>query len=219
VNDQLATIISYAYVVLVVGFAEIAKRRLAVSSYITRKTVHVAVGTWVLPTLVIFESWRWAIAPPLTFLVVNAIAMRRGSFESIEGDDPRNYGPIFFPAAFVLLLPLFWDGGSKFAAGVGIMCMAWGDPAASIVGRKFGRRKYEVAGSRRSLEGSGAMLVVSLAAALVALFLLGDLGPGRAVLVAACAAAAATVAEAVSFWGADDLTVPLVAAVVAAALV
>ncbi len=215
-NDLWALLISYAYVLGVVGAAEVARRRFEVSSYVTRKLVHVAVGTWVLPTLFLFDSWIWAIAPPLTFLLVNAIAMKRRSFRSIEGVDPRNYGPLFFPIAFAAVLPLYWDDRLRFAAAAGILCMAWGDPIASAYGRAFGRRHYTIMGSTRSLEGSAAMFVASLVAAAFATSVTAGFAPAGVALVSLGAAAAATGAEAVSFWGADDLTIPLAASAVAA---
>lgn len=217
-NDHWALLISYAYVALIVGAAEIAQRRFAISSYLTRKIVHAAVGTWVLPTLFLFDSWWWAIVPPLTFLAVNALAMRRGAFRSIEGSDPHNYGPLFFPVAFVLVLPLFWADHVKFAAGAGILCMAWGDPLASVVGKAFGRRRFRIMGATKSLEGSAMMLVASLAAAFFATHLLADFNLARLALVAGSAAVVATVAEAISFWGADDLAIPMAASAVAAVL-
>jgi phytol kinase len=214
-NDSWALLISYAYVLAVLGAAEVARRRLGVTSYVTRKLVHVGVGTWVLPTVFLFHAWIWAVMPPITFLLVNAIAMRRGSFRSIEGSDPKNYGPLFFPLSFVIVLPLYWDVHLRYAAAAGILCMAWGDPVASAWGRAFGRRHYSIMGSTRSLEGSGAMFVASLVAAAFAVAVTGDFGPAGVALVSVCAAAAAALAEAVSFWGADDLTIPLVAAGVA----
>ncbi len=221
-NDMWALAISYAYVFSVVGVAELCHRRFGSSSYVTRKLVHAAVGTWVLPTLFLFEAWWWAVTPPLTFLAVNAVGLRSRAFRSIEGADPRNYGPLFFPVAFVIVLPLYWGDDLRFAAGAGILCMAWGDPAASAVGRALGRAHFGVMGSRRSLEGCAAMFLVSLVAAAFAAWILADLGAGELAAVAVSAAAAATAVEAISFWGADDLLVPLAssaAAVFAAGLV
>lgn len=214
-QDLIALLISYAYVVSVVGAAELAKRRFGVSVYVTRKCVHAAVGTWILPTLFLFESWGWAIVPPLTFLFVNALAMKKGLFQSIEGTDPHNYGPIFFPLAFVAVMPLFWAEGIRFAACVGVLCMAWGDPLASAAGRAIGKRRYRVFGSVRSLEGSAFMFVGSFVAAVCGGAALAGLSPGELGLMAVSAAGAATAVEAVSFAGSDDLTVPLAASAVA----
>jgi len=218
-NDLVALIISYGFVVLVVGMAEIAKRRGLLSSYVTRKFVHAAVGTWILPTLLLFESWHWAVVPPLTFLVVNALDMKTGLFRSIEGTDPNNYGPLFFPVAFVVVMPLFWAENLKFAACVGMLCMAWGDPMASAAGRAFGVRRYRILGSVRSLEGSAFMFVGSAAAALCGGLALGDFAPPTLAAMALSAAGAATAVEAVSFGGSDDLTVPVAASFVSALFV
>jgi phytol kinase len=213
-NDPTALLISYAYVVLVVAVSEVAKRRGLLSSYVTRKSVHAAVGTWILPTLFLFDSWHWAVVPPLTFLVVNAVDMKTGFFHSIEGTDPNNYGPLFFPVAFVVVMPIFWAENMKFAACVGILSMAWGDPLASAAGRAFGVRRYRVLGSVRSLEGSAFMFLGSGAAAVCGGLALGDFAPSTLAAMALSAAGAATAVEAISFGGSDDLTVPVAASFV-----
>jgi phytol kinase len=218
-RDLIALCISYGFVIVVVGLAELAKRRSWVSSYVTRKLVHAAVGTWILPTMFLFDAWYWAVLPPLTFLVVNAVAMSKGLFPSIEGTDPHNYGPIFFPTAFIAVMPLFWAQNMKFAACVGILCMAWGDPLASATGRMFGRRRYRVLGSVRSLEGSAFMFAASFIAALCGGLALAHFAPARLAVMALAAALAATAAEAVSFGGSDDLTIALAASAVSALFV
>jgi phytol kinase len=208
-NDLWALVLSFVYVGFVLGINEIAHRWGGVSSFVTRKLVHAAVGTWVLPTLFLFETWRWAIVPPFVSLIVNAVAMKRRSFRSIEGDDPKNFGPLFFPLAFIILLPLCWESHLKFAAGAGILCMAWGDPLASVAGRAFGRRRYRVMGASRSLEGSVVMFCVSFLAAAFSIRLLSGFSSSGIFALAICAAVVAAAVEAASAWGSDDLTVPL----------
>jgi phytol kinase len=208
-NDLWALVLSFVYVGFVLGINEAAHRWGGVSSFVTRKLVHAAVGTWVLPTLFLFETWQWAIVPPVVSLLVNAVAMRRRAFRSIEGDDPKNCGPLFFPVAFVVLLPLCWASHLKFAAGAGILCMAWGDPLASVVGRALGRHRYKVMGASRSLEGSVVMFCVSFLAAAFATHLLSEFSNFGLFALAICAAVVAAAVEAVSAWGSDDLTVPL----------
>jgi phytol kinase len=208
-NDLWALMISFAYVALVFGINEAAHRRGGVESIVTRRLVHAGVGTWILPTLFLFETWRWAVVLPIVSLAVNAVTHKRRTFRSIAGDDPKNYGPLFFAAAFIILIPIFWEADMKFAAGAGILCMAWGDPLAAVYGRAFGRRRFTVMGSTRSLEGSAVMFCVSFGAAAFAIYLLGDFSGSAILFLAVTAAAVAALVEAVSFWGADDLTVPV----------
>jgi len=101
------------------------------------------------------------------------------------------------------------------------MALTWGDALAALVGRRYGRHCYQIWGGERSLEGSTAMFAVSAATIFPALALLpgSSLCPYAAqiettqVLTAALlGAGAATLAEAASPRGTDNLSVPLVAA-------
>ncbi|MCK4451013.1 MAG: phosphatidate cytidylyltransferase, partial [Anaerolineae bacterium] len=88
------------------------------------------------------------------------------------------------------------------------------DALAAVVGQRFGKRRYTIAGSTRSLEGSAVMFLASWVATLVPLLLLAPvpLNPAAAVSVAAVTALGATVIEAASPWGIDNLTVSAVSA-------
>jgi len=67
--------------------------------------------------------------------------------------------------------------------------MTWGDALAAVVGQRIGQRRYSVAGSTRSLDGSVSMFLVSWMATLVALVLLA---PGTLDFTAIMGAAATT---------------------------
>ena len=97
-----------------------------------------------------------------------------------------------------------------------LMPMTWGDALAAVVGRRIGRRHYTVAGSTRSLEGSVVMFLASWVATLVPLMLLamGPVNLGVAMGTAAVTALGATLVEAISPWGIDNLTVPAVSALI-----
>ena len=101
------------------------------------------------------------------------------------------------------------------------MAMTWGDALAALIGRHFGQHKYQVGNSVRSWEGSAAMFVVSTVVIFLVLLLLPGsslsplgtpLGLRWALLTAVVTATFATLAEAVSPHGTDNLSVPLVAA-------
>jgi len=255
-NDLLALVFSYAYVVLVVGVASLLRARGQLSPETSRKVVHVLVGTWIIPTVILFHNPWLAMLPPATFILVNVLSYRFRLIGAMEEGD-RNPGTIYFPLAFVLLIFLFWPPGgalglvepsdaavdptfpfSKFSIAAGIMAMAWGDAAASIVGRRFGRTRFKVPGGEmKSVEGSLAFLVFALLgmqfAAVVLLMASGPNGfpPGltlqEALSVAVrfrflpilSAALAGAVAEAFTPKGLDNLSVPLVSAAVVRLLI
>lgn len=103
-------------------------------------------------------------------------------------------------------------------APVGYMVAGWGDAAGEPVGERWGRHPYPVPSlggvtAHRTLEGSGAVLVAGVLAAVVTLALLAPpVGPAALGGAALSAGAAGALAEAVSPHGTDNLTVPLAAA-------
>ena len=77
---------------------------------------------------------------------------------------------------------------------------------------------YSIGKIQRSLEGSVTMFLVGWLATLIPFILLpsSELGIGSAIGLSALAAFAATVVEAASPWGIDNLTVPAISALVLA---
>jgi phytol kinase len=93
----------------------------------------------------------------------------------------------------------------------GLMPMTWGDAFAAILGRRWGRHRYAIGGSTRSLEGSAAMFLFSLASTFLVLWGFGT-PLATAGLDALIVAVVATVVEAISIKGLDNITVPLLSA-------
>ncbi len=91
-----------------------------------------------------------------------------------------------------------------------------GDAVAAVVGERIGQRRYTVARSTRSLEGSVVLFLISWAATLVPFMLLASepLDAVAAVGAAAVAALGVVVIEALSPWRVDNLTVPAISALV-----
>lgn len=158
--------------------------------------------------------------------VLLAVARGDGNplYEALARDTDRPHRTLF------ILVPLATTavGGLLSAllagpfAAVGYAVAGWGDAVGEPVGTRWGRHPYRVpslAGVRagRTLEGSAAVFAAGAAAALAALVGLG-VPPGTALLAAPAVGAAATVVEAVSHHGADNLTVQLAASLVALAL-
>jgi phytol kinase len=242
-RDLIWLLVSYLYVgvVLAVGVAARAGGRR--SPEVTRKIIHVGVGSWIIPTTLLFESPVLAAVPPLTFILLNLLSYRLKLVKAMEEGD-RNPGTIYFPVAFVLLTFFFWpgilagvgravglaitDGGlagdrwARLPVAAGIMTMAWGDAAAALVGRPFGRRRFGVpGGGTKSLEGSVAFVLfaaLGIEAAALALGMASGMSAGAALAAGLRPALAAAIlsagAEAVTPFGLDNLTAPLVTALV-----
>ena len=100
--------------------------------------------------------------------------------------------------------------GSQVTAQVAVLVLGVGDPAASLIGRRYGKRKLW---RRKSIVGTAAFVGVSLLAVSLFLWALKPMGLGAILLTAGVAALAGAMAELFSDDRLDDnFTVPLAVA-------
>jgi phytol kinase len=211
-NDGLAFALSFVWVAVVVAVSEGLRRGGRVSFGISRKIIHVGIGTWILPTVLLFHS-RWlAAAPPALFTLLNFLSLRFRWTKSMDAEAGSNAGTVWFPFSFALLILGLWGReGGKAAICAGLLALAWGDAAAALIGYRWGRHRYRAGDTWRSLEGSAAMLVFSALAVTVAGVATASTAGGRPYSVAQVAAGAvvATLLEAAGRRGSDNFLVPV----------
>ncbi len=213
-QNLLALILSYVYVFGIIGLGELLRRARGYSTDFTRKFIHIGVGMWAYGTVWLFADRAWAVIPPLSFVVINAISYRQQTFKAMETGERGQLGTIYFPLSFAAVIWLLWEQPHLLVAS--LMPMTWGDALAAVVGQRRGRRVYTVLGRRRTLEGSLTMFLASLVATFLPLWGLpaSTLSAGTALGAAAVTALVATITEALSPWGVDNLTVPALSVLV-----
>ncbi|MBU1700064.1 MAG: phosphatidate cytidylyltransferase [Candidatus Eisenbacteria bacterium] len=204
-RDLWGVVISLAAISAIVALSEIL-RRMGASRDLTRKSVHIGIGSWCVPTLYLFDHVGAAILLPGLFVLANIAIHISGRFPSLQDEDRSNLGTIWFPLTFTLLLWIFWNPAHRGAAVAGLLTMAWGDAAASIVGRRWGRHRYPIWGGQKSWEGSLALIIATLPALMVA----GRVqeGEGLPALLLLPVAVAAAILEAPCTRGLDNLILP-----------
>jgi phytol kinase len=182
----------------------------------TRKFIHIAVGMISVPTVLWFGNLWWAVVPPLAFVVINYLDYRFGVVQAMMSSNRSNLGTVYFPLAFAAVLVLFWGDPSHPTANprlvvAALMPMTWGDALAALAGERFGKHRYTIFRQTRSLEGSVTMFVVSALATWIAL------GASLSTaVIAVVTALGATLVEAASPWGIDNLTVSAISALILA---
>ena len=217
-----ALALSYGCVAALLLTTELLRRAGKASPDAARKIIHVGVGLWVVPTVFVFADWRVAIAPPLSFLVVNYLIHRFRLLPALDGD-PANLGTVFFPISFTVLLAVCFRPGEPgdlaFLAVAGLLTMALGDAAAAVFGKRYGTRRYTILGHSRTMEGSMAMFLVTGVVIAVVLNTMASFGWHAALAFGLVTGTAAAGIEAVCPFGSDNLFVPLGTAAVLWALV
>ena len=216
--DYTALAASYAYVLAVIASGEFLHRVMGRPVQATRKFIHIGVGMWVVGTVLLFETWYYALIPPATFVIINALSYWRGTFSAMESEESGNLGTIYFPIAFGALVYYFWSQPVLMVASM--MPLTWGDAMAATIGQRYGHYRYTVGGHSRSLEGSLALLFWSWVTTALALFAMPYVVGKPAIhwLLAltygGAVALVCTVVEALTPWGIDNLTVPAAAALI-----
>ena len=183
----------------------------------------------ILAIFLLLDLFRASQLPPVSKPLTYFLA------PYVDGRDHR--GPIIVSHIFLLIgcaIPLWlslaatertgappfegWDFKTRDLSMIsGVICVGMGDAAASLVGRRFGRRKWPWSGGK-SLEGSLAFAAaVVLGLSLARVWLLaggweGDSGDpwGLTLGKAAVSAAGASFTEAVLTGGNDNVVVPVI---------
>jgi phytol kinase len=174
---------------------------------------------WIWAILLLFDHWWLAIIPTATFILFNALFLRFHIFSAMDPKEGATPGTVYFAFSCTLLLFIFhlgWEQGFprgyEYYAMAGIMAMTWGDAFATIIGKRFGKHSYAIPGGgghKRTLEGSLAGFVFSFVAVAITLAILSSLSLPIILLAAFIMALVATLLEAISPWGTDNLTVPI----------
>jgi phytol kinase len=187
------------------GSVELLERRWRPDPEIPRKLAHVgAGGIACCAPLLVTTHWAMLFLTG-SFALVLLTARRLGLLGSLHGR--AGAGDVVYPAgvyaAFVLA------GGDALLFQLSVLVLALADPAAALVGRRFGRVRYRLAGVTRSLEGSLGFAATAFAVTVLALTASGRLGAAAALLCASAVAVIVASLEAASPPGLDNLAVPV----------
>ena len=210
-----------ASVLAVLGLAMVALRRAQVrrklSAEATRKGLHVTMSAVSLALPWLFDS-AWPVA---VLAVLATVAMLAVRFVPVLRDDVggvlhevgrQSLGDVCFPIAVLALYLLAADSPVLYA--VPLLLLGLADPVAALVGVRHGLAPYDTVDGKKSREGSVAFAFVAFLCVHVPLLLFTPIGRPESLWLAAIVAVLATIVEAVSWQGLDNLFVPLGAYVV-----
>jgi len=214
--NALIMILCYTYVLAIIFVSGKMDKLLNISQKTARKFLHIMIGNlpFIIPffTLTIFPTF---VAAP--FIIVTFLATPYSPLKSISKklkglseltEEGHQWGLVFYAISYTCLAFVFPQKAHVIAAG--ILPMAYGDAAASIIGEKYGRHKYRLV-AQKSVEGSLAMFLVSLASLAAGMIFFSWFYGFSYFSKMAAVVSAATVAafvEAFSPMGFDNLAVP-----------
>lgn len=186
---------------------ELLAKKLHPPSEATRKLSHMlaGVGAALLPFVLSFNeiALLGALFVPAVYL-----SMRRNVFKSVHKVKRNTYGELYFPLAIAVCALLFPD---RLLFTYGILVIGVSDALASLLGQRYGRKKYKAPVGQKSFIGSAAFFVSTLFIGITLTLIFIDTAIIKAVIWSAVLAAILTIIEARANKGIDNLYVPVAA--------
>ncbi|UCD14409.1 MAG: hypothetical protein JSW60_03060 [Thermoplasmatales archaeon] len=216
-SDIAGVAFVYLYVAVLLIFTEkILSKRYPTES---RKILHIMTGNiaFILPVFQTREIMAFLAAGP--FILFTFLMSPYSPIKSMRGETSESghgFGLVFYAIAWTVLAYLFFD--TKEIIAIGILAMSYGDGFASLIGNKYGRKKYKIFEDVKSYVGSIAMFVFTFILMVIALLyyqMLSSTVPPlifETLVLLLCVAAISTVVEGITPMGLDNLSVPFVTA-------
>lgn len=179
------------------------------SKEIERKIGHIGFGVISISAPFVFsEKWQFIIVVVyllIWFYLIRKLRIFRGGlYDVVHLSSRPTIGDVLFPLSVIgLWLLISPDDVSYYV--VAVLVMSLSDSAASLIGKLYPFGMYKVAKSTKSMSGSFAFLVITI---IIFTFFKNDipLTGSQFVLLAI----ATTIAEALSGYGLDNVTIPCV---------
>jgi len=182
---------------------------------IARTCFHIGSGALALTLLRVLPSREWLVAAAAAFaLFAWTCETTRRRSPAVNERLMRFFGPVAHPHEWHRVNSATWYATALLlmsfvvpleAAEIGVVVLALADPAAGIVGRRFGRRRLA---SGRSLEGALAFASIGFLAAFGWMTAVGSYGAAR-LWVAAVAGVFGAATELLVSRVDDNLAIPL----------
>lgn len=179
---------------------------------ITRKIVHVGTGLLALLFPLLIGNHWLVLLLCTSFALILVISLRYGLLKSINAIDRKSVGSLAYPVAVYGCYLAFINHEQQYIYYyLPILVLAIADPIAALAGKKWAWGKYQIAGANKTLIGSAMFFFSTVLIVLCCWFFLYttpqhvelfSVGVGTIALIA-------TVAEAISRDGYDNVTIPL----------
>ncbi len=226
-NDLFAAVILMLYYLIgLVAIPTMLKAWSKLPGEVIRKTQHVGYSFSVFILLKLFSNWYMAIAAAFLLVLIAypvlLVIEKTSLYKKLFVDRAKRGGELrkqllYVQLSFAILIFLFWGLlGAQWHYMVAVAIMAWGfgDAAAALVGKFFGKNNiiHRWVEGVKTREGTVAMIVTAFLAIFLTLLFCSGLSWLTCLLIALVVAPVCGAVELFSRRGTDTLTVPLTAA-------
>lgn len=206
-TDIINTILMGALFLALFGVAEILYYKFKVNVEITRKIVHIGTGLLTLLFPVLLGNHWLVLILCSAFAIILILSLKLGFLKSINAIERTSVGSIAYPLAVYSSYACYqyFDNSSEFFY-LPVLLLAICDPVAAFVGNKWPLGKYKSGKSFKTIMGSFAFFCSALIICFTGLSLMTT---NDFILLGIVIALSATLAEAFSAKGYDNITIPV----------
>ncbi|NPV07662.1 MAG: phosphatidate cytidylyltransferase [Anaerolineae bacterium] len=228
-SDILAagSLLAY-YLLVVVLLPTLLKVLTKTPTELVRKMQHIAYSLSVFILLNLFSTWYVAVGAAFLLVLlaypVLLLVEKTPRYLEVFVDRTKHGGELrkqllYVQLSFAILISVYWGlMGPQWRYVVAVAVMGWGfgDAAAALIGKRFGRRRFltRYIEGAKTHEGLWAMMVVAGTALFYTLLLYAGKPWYVSLVMSTVVAPVCGIVELFSRRGTDTLTVPLAAAAV-----
>lgn len=214
------------YYIVFSSLIALATRYIKLPRELFRKSYHIMCSLSIFVLIYAFDTWYLAITGIVVLLCVATLLVgllgRLSIFERVKIWRKEDINEVllqiaYFSAAIAILTAVFWGvlgAERRFHVAIGLVAWGFGDTAAAIVGKTYGKRKYKsvIFDPNKTIEGTFGMIVTSFVFVLICMFVLFDVSILESIMSSLLLAVVSGFVEAVSRKGLDTLAVPFAVA-------
>jgi phytol kinase len=209
-NEWIGMGLGFGYITVIIVLAVLMSKW---PHEMGRTFAHIMVANWWIIASLTMKSYWIVMAAPLFFILFNTLNLIFDWIPSLNSKTRSGtFGTIYYAASVALLVQLyFFDPALQVAGALGILIMGYGDGMAAVIGQFFGKHKFTIFKGHKTWEGSLTMWLVStILVAATLYFTTPAISWPMVILIPILA----TLIEAISPYGLDNLFVPLITALI-----
>lgn len=209
------------YMFSLAGVVFLINRIFALPKELFRKLLHFIAFSSVIVMIYAAKNWISASLVPVFIIMLMypglSLAEKDKRFTELvverrKGELKSSLLQLF--GTIALIITISWGFlGHKELAVAAILMWGFGDAAAALIGKRFGKHKvlrFKHVDHKKSWEGTAAMSIVAFAFGIASLMIIGNIPIVYCVIAVIIAAPLAAITELVTKNGYDTVTVPIV---------
>lgn len=210
-KNILGIIISFVYIGVLMVSAKYFEKY---DKEASRKFIHILLSNWWFIAMAFFENVIGALLPPIAFVIINFISYKGNVIKVMERkeEEKDGLGTVYYAVSLIpLVIMSFGMKNNPLIGLVGFFIMAYGDGFAALAGKSIKSKEYKVFEATKTIAGSSMMFIISFIITLAVFVYSGtELFLIKSIIISVIA----TLLEAISVKGTDNITVPVITSLI-----